>query len=118
MVRVIALMILGTLGTLPVAYGGQATGTVNSVNVNPGWGGVFVQLNIPTTQVYEPACPEANWAFLPISSPYYGSFLASFLAARASGETITVYTDGCVAASYGSVPHISLVDYGVRMSGT
>ena len=96
------------------AHAGQATGTVNSVNVNPVWGGFFIQLNIPLTAVYETACPNANWAFLPLSSPYYTSFLAAALAARASGETITVYTSGCVQAAQGAQPLISNMDYGVR----
>jgi len=44
--------------------------------------------------------------------------LSAFLAARASGETLTVYTAGCVQAGGGNVPRISVIDYGVRMAGS
>ena len=52
---------------------------------------------------------------MPMTDPYYASLLATALAAKASGETVTVTTSGCVAANGGSVPKVATIDYGVRM---
>jgi len=100
------------------ATAGQASGTVNVVTVNSAWGGTFVQLNIPVTQVYESQCPSANFAFIPVSDPLYASVVAALLAAKASGEVMTVYTSGCVTNQIGTQPKIVAVDYGTRMPGT
>ncbi len=116
-------ILLITAASIPLfasvtAVGGQATGTVNVVNINPAWNGAFVQLNIPVTQNYEPQCPNANWAFILVTDPFYASIVATLLTAKATGETVTVHTSGCVSGTYGSQPRITTVDYGTRMSGT
>ena len=101
------------------ATAGQATGTVNTVAPNTMWDGTFVQLNVPITQGYEPQCPSANFAFIPASDPVYSSVVAALMAAKASGEIVTLYTSGCVTvAGMGTQPRIFSVDYGVRMPGT
>jgi len=113
--RLKALTALLLVGFAPATHAGQATATVNTVNINEVWGGFFIQLNIPLTQSYESACPQANWAFVPLTDPFYASLLATALAARASGEIVTVSTNGCVATSVAPVPKITSIDYGVRM---
>jgi hypothetical protein len=100
------------------AYAGSATGTVNVVNTNSLLGGVFLQLNIPPTFNYEPSCPSPSWAFIPSTDPLYPSLLATMLAAKASGDTITVVTSGCVAISGSAQPRIVAIDYGTRLPGT
>jgi hypothetical protein len=100
------------------ALGGQAAGTVNAVNINGERNGAFVQLNIPVSFRYEPACPNANWAFIPATDSQYASIVASLLAAKMSGEVVTVYTVGCVSTAIDVQPRISSVDVGTRMSGT
>ena len=100
------------------ATAGQASGTVVTVTVNATWGGTFVQLNIPITQNYESQCPSANFAFIPANDPVYSSVVAALLAAKASGEVMTVYTSGCVTNQIGTQPRIAAVDYGTRMPGT
>ena len=96
-------------------HAGQATSTVHTVNVNKDWNGVFIQLDIPLTFNYEPACPSANWAFVSMTDPFYNSWLAIALAAKASGATLTIYTSGCFSSALGSQPKITNIDYGVRM---
>lgn len=110
-----AILLMSGLGP---AMAGQATGTINVVNISPAWGGAFVQLDIPPAQVYETQCPNANWTFIPISSNFYASILATLLSAKTSGDTVTVYTDGCITLTMGSQPLIWAVDLGQRMSGT
>jgi hypothetical protein len=100
------------------AFAGQAVGTINVVNISAAWDGAFVQLNIPIGQHYESLCPNGNWAFIPRSDPFYASMIATLLAAKASGETVTVYTGGCVSAALGSQPKVTAIDYGTRMPGT
>src|SRR5262252_5150966 len=76
-------------------YGnGQAAGVVRTVNVTVAWGGFMVQLDNPITANFETTCPFSNWAFMGANEPLYKSMLATLIAAKASGERITVYTDG------------------------
>jgi len=93
---------------------GQAAGLVHSINVNPGWGGFFVQLDNAVTANFEQACPFANWAFISVNEPFFKPMLAALSAAKASREQVTVYTDGCVTVAGQQVPHLSAVDYGIR----
>jgi hypothetical protein len=109
--------VLGIAFWSVAAYAGSATGTVNVVNINY-LGGAFLQLNISPTFNYESACPNPSWAFIPSSDPLYSSFLATMLAAKASGTPITVTTSRCVAISGSQQPKIVVIDYGTRMSGT
>jgi hypothetical protein len=108
-----------SLGLSLTAGAGQATGTVSTVSPNTIWAGTFVQLNVPITQGYESQCPSANFAFIPSGDPVYSSVVAALMAAKASGEVVTVYTSGCVTVpGMGTQPRIFSVDYGVRMPGT
>jgi hypothetical protein len=99
------------------ANAGNATGTVNMVEVSS-LGGVFLQLNISPTFNYEPACPSPSFAFLVSSDPLYSTFLATMLAAQASGSVITVTTSGCVAISGSQQPKITDAQVGTRLPGT
>jgi hypothetical protein len=99
------------------AIAGNATGTVNMVEVSS-IGGVFLQLNISPTFNYEPACPSPSMAYLPSSDPLYSTFLATMLAAQASGSVITVTTSGCVGISGSQQPRISDIQFGARLPGT
>jgi len=101
-----------------LAAAGAATGTVNVIDTNSGWGGTFVQLNISTTFNYEPSCPNPTWAFIPSSDPQYTSHLALLFAAKASGETITITTSGCASTTLGQQPRIQTIDWGTRFPGT
>jgi hypothetical protein len=99
------------------AYAGSATGTVNVIQISS-LGGAFLQLNISPTFNYESGCPSPSWAYIPSSDPLYSSFLATMLAAKASGTTITVTTSGCVAISGSQQPKIISIEHGTRLSGT
>ena len=110
------LMTLGALGLFSQpAYAGQNTGTVLVVNVNKTLNGLAMQLDVPLTSNYESSCPWNNWIYLPISDPFYPSVLATLLAAKASGETIVVYSGGCVQSPSGMLPVIATIDYGTRV---
>jgi hypothetical protein len=94
---------------------GQQTGTVNTINVNPYWGGFMVQLNTSVSSNYESQCP-GNWAFMSIDDHFYNSTLAALMAAKAAGEMVVVYTSGCFQTQQQSVQFakISTIDYGIR----
>jgi hypothetical protein len=109
--------LLGITFWSAAAYAGSATGTVNAVQIS-NLDGAFLQLNISPTSNYEPGCPQPSWAFIPSSDPLYSSFLATTLAAKASGTTIAVSTSGCVAISGSQQPRIISIEYGTRMPGT
>jgi hypothetical protein len=96
-------------------FAGQQTGTVNTINVNPVWGGFMVQLNTSVGSNYETQCP-GNWAFMSIDDRFYDSTLAALMAAKATGELVVVYTTGCFQTQQQSVqfPKISTIDYGIR----
>jgi hypothetical protein len=100
------------------ANAGSATGTVNMVEINSIFGGVFLQLNISSTFNYDPSCPSSSLAYLPNTDPLYSSFLATMLAAHASGITITVTTSGCIAIPGGQQPKIIDIQSGTRLPGT
>jgi hypothetical protein len=99
------------------ANAGNATGTINMVEVSS-IGGVFLQLNISATFNYEPTCPSPSMAYLPSSDPLYSTFLATMLAAQASGSVITVTASGCVGISGSQQPRISDIQLGTRLPGT
>jgi hypothetical protein len=111
-----AALTVALIGLLPhAALSGQNTGSVTAVNINRVFNGLAVQLNVPTTAIYESACPWGNWVYLPQSDPFYASILAVLMAAKASGETLVVASGGCVQSPYGLLPVIATVDYGIRV---
>jgi hypothetical protein len=111
-----AVSIVALIGLLPgTALSGQNTGTVTAVNINKGLDGLAVQLNVPSTAIYESACPWNNWIYLPQSDPFYASVLAALLAAKASGETVVVASGGCAQSPVGLLPVIATLDYGIRV---
>jgi hypothetical protein len=110
----LVMMLLILLSFVRAARGGDATGTVNAVNVNRDWGGVMVQLNIPLTQNYEAGCPLGNWAFLPNTDPFYNSMLATLIGAKLSGTSARIFTAGCVNTPHGLAPLILWIDLGIR----
>jgi hypothetical protein len=114
--RVLSCLIPAML-LVVTANAGNATGTVNMVEVSS-LGGVFLQLNISPTFNYEPTCPSPSFAFLVSSDPLYSTFLATMLAAQASGSVITVTTSGCVAISGSQQPRIADIQLGTRLPGT
>lgn len=105
-------------GAINSAVAGSATGTVIMVQADSTLGGVFVQLSISPTFIYEASCPVPASAFLPSTDPLYATFLGIMLSAQVSGTPITVSTAGCVSVPGSQQPRIFDIQLGTKLPGT
>ena len=93
------------LATSPAfAWDGTVTGVIRGADVTDGPNYAFRIYLQGGPQM----CGNANiWAFIDSTTPNYSTYVATILAARAAGDTVTVYSNRDASTGYCRIGYIS-----------
>ena len=89
------------------AFAGSGSGTVIRLSLNKSWNGVLFQLNGPGE--YESGCPS-TWLYFSIDNPFYRSWLAVLMTAKAAQRNVIVGTSGCESAPHAVLPKVEAIE--------
>jgi hypothetical protein len=101
------LVLAGLVSTAPaLAWDGQVTGQIHGADVTDGPNYAFrIDLQGSPTLCGS----SATWAYVDSNTPNYGAYVATILAAKATGDTVVVYTNRDAGTGYCRIGYVRTI---------